>query len=150
MFSRVFFSRTRSLGQLSLASFRGRLIEYQLRLGYGRECHLCRVAGNTVIPCGMWVPVAVWQPCELLYTCYLLTYLLTALVDAVMKSVFWVSILGPQHNATRICCWAPAPAAIDRYVLPAGHLAANSLVAVAAVDRWDRQTDGQTDGRTDA
>ena len=25
----------------------------------------------------MWVPVAVWQPCELLYTCYLLIYLLT-------------------------------------------------------------------------
>ena len=25
--------------------------------------------------CGMRVPVAVWQPCELLYTCYLLTYL---------------------------------------------------------------------------
>ena len=23
----------------------------------------------------MWVPVAVWQPCELLYTCFLLTYL---------------------------------------------------------------------------
>ena len=23
----------------------------------------------------MWVPVAVWQPCKLLYTCYLLTYL---------------------------------------------------------------------------
>jgi len=22
----------------------------------------------------MWVPVAVWQPCELLYTCYVLTY----------------------------------------------------------------------------
>jgi len=32
---------------------------------------------HCVIPCGMWVPVAVWQPCELLYTCYLLTYLLT-------------------------------------------------------------------------
>ena len=30
------------------------------------------MAGNTVIPCGMSVPVAVWQPCELLYTCYLL------------------------------------------------------------------------------
>jgi len=29
---------------------------------------------HCVIPCGMWVPVAVWQPCELLYTCYLLTY----------------------------------------------------------------------------
>jgi len=26
----------------------GRLIEYQLRLGKGRECHLRRVAGNTV------------------------------------------------------------------------------------------------------
>ena len=30
-----------------------------------------------MIPCGMLVPVAVWQLCELLYTCYLLTYLLT-------------------------------------------------------------------------
>jgi len=28
---------------------------------------------HCVITCGMWVPVAVWQPCELLYTCYLLT-----------------------------------------------------------------------------
>ena len=37
-----------TLGQLSLASLRGRLIEYQLRLKQGRECHLCRVAGNTV------------------------------------------------------------------------------------------------------
>jgi len=25
-----------------------------------------------VIPCGMRVPVALWQPCELLYTCYVL------------------------------------------------------------------------------
>jgi len=37
------------------------------------ECHLCRVAGNTVIPYGMWVPVAVWQPREQLYTCYFVT-----------------------------------------------------------------------------
>ena len=29
---------------------------------------------HCMIPCGMWVPVAVWQPCELLYTCYLLLY----------------------------------------------------------------------------
>ena len=36
------------IGHLSLASLRGRLIEYQLRLGKGRECHLCQVAGNTV------------------------------------------------------------------------------------------------------
>jgi len=27
-----------------------------------------------VITCGMRVPVAVWQPCELLNTCYLLAY----------------------------------------------------------------------------
>ena len=39
---------TSQLGQLSLASLRGRLIEYQHRLGQGRECHLCRVAGNAV------------------------------------------------------------------------------------------------------
>ena len=39
---------TNQLGQLSLAFLRGRLIEYQLPLGKGRECHLCRVAGDTV------------------------------------------------------------------------------------------------------
>ena len=46
----------------------------------------------------MWVPVAVWQPCELLYTCYLLTYLLTYLYAAslsrlvsVYESSFWTS-----------------------------------------------------------
>jgi len=39
---------TSQLGQLSLAALRGRLIEYQLRLWYVRECHFCRVAGNTV------------------------------------------------------------------------------------------------------
>ena len=30
-------------------------------------------AGMSPLPGGMWIPVAVWQPCELLYTCYLLT-----------------------------------------------------------------------------
>jgi len=39
---------TSQLGQLSLASLRGREIEYQLRLGQWRESHLCRVVGNTV------------------------------------------------------------------------------------------------------
>jgi len=55
--------------QLSLASLRGRLIEYQLWLGYRRKCHLCRVAGNTV-----WSYMACEFPyrwgrldCELLY-----------------------------------------------------------------------------------
>jgi len=39
---------TSQLGQLSLASLRDRLIEYQLRLVQRRECQLCRVAGDTV------------------------------------------------------------------------------------------------------
>ena len=38
----------------------------------------------------------------------------------------------------RRCCWAPVPAAVDRYVLAARR-------AAAAVDRWDRRTDGLTD-----
>ena len=41
----------------------------------------------------------------------------------------------------RRCCWAPAPAAVDRYLLPAGRSAANPPHAGAAVDR-------RTDGRT--
>jgi len=40
-----------------------------------------------------------------------------------------------------------APAPIDQNLLPAGRSAANPPAAVAAVDRWDRQTDGRTDGR---
>jgi len=39
-----------------------------------------------------------------------------------------------------------APAAIDRYLLPAERSAANPPAAVAVVDRWDRQTEGRTDG----
>ena len=37
-------------------------------------------------------------------------------------------------------------AAIDRYLLPAGHAAANLPHAAAAVARWDRRTDRQMDG----
>ena len=35
---------------------------------------------------------------------------------------------------------APVPAAVDGYILPA----ANPLATAAAVDEWDRQTDGST------
>jgi len=57
--------------------------------------------------------------------------------------------LGCQCDTARIFCWAPccgrfcclAPApAIDRYILPARHLAASQPAAHAA-ERWDRQTD---------
>ena len=59
---------TSQLGQLSFASLRGRLIDF----GWGKGGNVTS-AGWQVIPRGMWVPVAVWQPCELLYTCYLLS-----------------------------------------------------------------------------
>ena len=36
-----------------------------------------------------------------------------------------------------------APTAIDRYLLPAGHSAANPLATATAVDRWEKQMDGQ-------
>ena len=38
-------------------------------------------------------------------------------------------------------CNAPA-------YMPTGRSAANPPAAVAAIDRWQRKTDGQTDGRT--
>jgi len=41
---------------------------------------------------------------------------------------------------------APAPAAIDRYLLPAGRLAANPSASGTAVDRWDIQADRLADG----
>jgi len=59
---------TSQLGQLSLASLRGHLIEYQLRLGQRWECHLCRWQVTLcvcvcvcvcVIPYDTRVPVAV-------------------------------------------------------------------------------------------
>ena len=64
---------TQHISQLSLASLQGRLIEYQLRLGYERERQLCRVAGNTV-----WSHVACEFPYRFgnLANCYtLVTYL---------------------------------------------------------------------------
>jgi len=50
-------------------------------------------------------------------------------------------------NAVLLCdvlLWRPAIAVIDRYLLPAGSTAANPTQWYAAVDRWDRQTDGRT------
>jgi len=39
---------------------------------------------------------------------------------------------------------------VDRYLLPTGRSAANPPAVVAAVNQWDRPTNGQTDRRTDA
>jgi len=49
----------------------------------------------------------------------------------------------------RSCCWAPAPAAADRYLLPAGALS-NKPASRRCCCRLMGQTDGRTDGRTDA
>jgi len=49
--------------------------------------------------------------------------------------------------AERRCCWAPAPATVDRYLMPVRRSVANPPHAGAAVDRWDRKTDGPTDGK---
>jgi len=54
------------------------------------------------------------------------------------------SSFGCLNDTARICCWALSPAN-DRYLLSAGRSAANPQHAAAAVDRWNRQTDGRTD-----
>jgi len=41
-------------------------------------------------------------------------------------------------------------AATDRYLLPAGHTAANPPHAAAAVNSWDRQMGGRKDRRSDS
>jgi len=44
----------------------------------------------------------------------------------------------------RSCCWAPAPPLPIDISCPRGRSATNPPHAAAAVDRWDRRTDGQT------
>jgi len=61
------------------------------------------------------------------------------------------------HSSQQVClllsagACITAPAAIDRYLVPAERSAANPPAAVAAVDRRDRRANGWTPGRyTDA
>jgi len=53
-----------------------------------------------------------------------------------------------RSAAERACRWyasaAPAPAAVDRYLLPAERSAANPPAITVAAGRWDRQTDGRS------
>ena len=79
-----------------------------------------------------------------------------------MKTLQDKSVLNLVPRQARLSTWdcpqrpqlllsapaAPAPAAVDRYLLPARHSAANPPATVAAVERWDRQMDGRTDART--
>jgi len=68
---------------------------------------------HCVIPCAMWVPVVVWQPCELLYTCYLLLQMLHALVYvswsqvwAVLRQLNWLRCR-PQGPIEPCIGWEP-------------------------------------------
>ena len=83
------------------------------------------------------------------------TYFGTQCSRLYLSSLCWTSRVGSQHDATRTSTFAAehwrlqhgarsAPAAIDQYLLPAGSSAAKPSSAVAAVDRWDRQTDGRS------
>jgi len=47
-----------------------------------------------------------------------------------MSSPCWATFAGSQLHANRICCWAPAPVAIGRYLLPVGRSAANPPAAL--------------------
>ena len=67
------------------------------------------------------------------------------------KSVF---SLDCRHDTARVCCWAPcrgagrpAFAAVHRYLLPGRRSAANPPYTAAAVEWWNRRTDGQMDPR---
>ena len=71
--------------------------------------------------------------------------------DKKLTILCWVPFVGSQHDASRICCWVPAPAAWRpqcarsyRSISPVR----SPPASVAAVDLWNRQTDGRTDGRT--
>jgi len=51
----------------------------------------------------MWFPVAVWQPCELLYTCYLLTYLHTYIYWTILRHNVTVTLCIRSHRAPCSC-----------------------------------------------
>ena len=66
-------------------------------------------------------------------------------------SLCWAFSVGCQCDATRICCWGQAPAArrpqLSIDISCCRMLSSNPSATVAAVDWWNRQTDGRTDGR---
>jgi len=63
-------------------------------------------------------------------------------------NVTLLAFAADRHAAVR----RSVPAAVDRYLLPAGRPAANPLHASAALDKWyipGRRTDRRTERRTD-
>ena len=86
---------TSQLGQLILAPLLGRLTEYRLCCEQRRECHLGRVAGNTVIPWHVSSRrgVATWR----------------IAVRALVTSLYYCYRCRPSPRAWSIChesvCW---------------------------------------------
>ena len=73
----------------------------------------------------------------------------------------WASSFSSQHDVTRVCCWARAPAGDTRRRRPqlsidistcsqCAQQQASRTPLLLSVDGTDRWTDGRTDGRTDA
>ena len=61
-----------------------------------------------------------------------------------LTSLCWASSLSSQHDATRNCCWAPAPSTGDRSISAAGSRAqqqTNRTPLLLSIDVTDRQTD---------
>ena len=83
--------------------------------------------------------VVVWAGCFLQNSC-------SGLVMTWKNKSCWASFVCCQHDATHICYLClqysacSAPAAIHQYFLHTGHSAANLLVTIAAVTRWDSPT----------
>jgi len=74
-------------------------------------------------------------------------------LQCIHEQVCWASSVSCQHDATRICCLAPAGlqhGARSYLSISPSHMAFNSKntpCASASVDRWDRQIDGRTPDR---
>jgi len=80
-----------------------------------------------VIPCGTYVPVAVWQPCELLYTCYLLTSLLTHVFTR--PSIEWPTVpYFPRCPVFRSPCSLSLLGSSDTQSVPYFHVAYSRTV----------------------
>jgi len=71
-----------------------------------------------------------------------------ALRSAVKTNLYSASTVHSQHDAVRICCWAPAPAARrPQLSIQASTLSSKPAGRHCSVDGRDRQTDKWTDDR---
>jgi len=93
----------------------------QLRLGWQQECYLCRVAGNTVIPHGMWVPISARLGCIILVNCYTVFILLCFTLAELDRSLLWTMLCMELSFAVQLSRWclirANIPALVIRHYI---------------------------------